>query len=75
MMMFTLPILAFMASRSLLFASKSDPDAWAGGVAILVTNCIVAAYCYQAFQEPDDFDKRDNDEFQPRVGAFKQRTD
>lgn len=71
--MFTLPILAFYLGNHVLFKDKENPDNWAGGLAILVTNIVVFAYCYSAFQEPDD--EAENDEDGPRVGVFKKRTD
>jgi drug/metabolite transporter (DMT)-like permease len=69
--MFTLPIFAFYLGLT-IFKDKTQPDNWAGGLAILVTNMVVAGYVYSAFQEKDD---QDNDESRPRVGVFKQRTD
>jgi hypothetical protein len=79
--MFTMPIAAFYLGLE-LFASKQNPDNWAGGLAILVTNIVVAGYVISAFSEPDeDFKKKEdrnggnNDEDAPRVGAFKKRTD
>lgn len=68
-LMCTLPILSYYLGLY-LFADKSQPDSWAGGMAILMTNLIVAGYVISAFQEKED-DVRD----QPRVGAFKTRTD
>jgi hypothetical protein len=79
--MFTMPIAAFYLGLE-LFANKQNPDNWAGGLAILVTNIVVAGYVISAFSEPDeDFLKKEersgggNDEDAPRVGAFKKRTD
>jgi len=59
-----------------------NPDFFAGGAAILVTNCIVGLYCYSAYVE-DQKDQSQNskrtnhykDEQPPRVGIFKTRTD
>jgi hypothetical protein len=70
--MFTLPIIAFFVSLH-VFRDKAEPDNWAGGVAVLVTNLIVGTYCYKAYQE--DRDEKDNDADRPRVGIYKQRTD
>ena len=55
-----------------IFSEKSNPENWAGGVAVLVTNIIVAGYCYSAFTEDGD---DPNDTKGPRVGTSKQRTD
>lgn len=68
-LMCTLPILSFYLGLY-LFSNKNQPDSWAGGMAILMTNLIVAGYVISAFQEKEE-DVRD----QPRVGAFKTRTD
>lgn len=68
-LMFTLPIISYYLGLY-LFADKNQPDSWAGGMAIIMTNIIVAGYVISAFQEKDD-DVRE----QPRVGAFKTRTD
>ena len=75
--MCTAPFVAYFASLHYVFADKQQPDSWAAGAAILVTNLVVAGYCYSAFTEDLDVedDEKDNDRFQPRVGAFKQRTD
>ena len=78
--MFTLPILAFYLGMY-LFATKSDPTMYAGGLAVLVANLVIAGYVVSAFgeEEPEltEEEKRmgDNDASVPRVGAFKQRTD
>jgi VMA21-like domain len=73
--MFTLPILFFFVARH-VFRDKAEPDNWAGGAAILVTNLIVAGYCVAAFSEEDEeAQKNKNDADGPRVGVFKQRTD
>mmetsp|Transcript_18135 Transcript_18135/g.20927 ORF Transcript_18135/g.20927 Transcript_18135/m.20927 type:complete len:96 (-) Transcript_18135:233-520(-) len=71
--MFTLPIVAFYISLS-IFRNKKHPDNWAGGVAILITNMIIAGYCFSAFAEDDERNDK-NDELGPKVGVFKQRTD
>ena len=68
-LMFTLPIISYYVGLY-LFADKNQPDSWAGGMAIIMTNLIVAGYVIIAFQEKDG-DVRE----QPRVGAFKTRTD
>jgi len=80
--MFTLPLLTYFASRRFLFSDRDEPDNWAGGAAILVTNVIVAGYCYAAYVEDaeergkDDGGKADSyDADRPRVGIYKQRTD
>jgi len=79
--MFTMPILAFYVARHLIFANRDEPDNWAGGVAIIVTNIIVAGYCYSAYVEDVEENKQkdgsmnNNDEDRPRVGIYKQRTD
>ena len=72
--MFTLPIIAFYIAQ-IIFQHKEQPDNWAAGAAIFVTNLIVAAYCISAFLEPDDAKLEKKDEDGPRVGIFKQRTD
>ena len=84
--MFTLPILAFWIVRETIVSLEwsNQPDNWAGGAAILVTNIIVGIYCYAAYIEDlhdDDVQGKlrsssnDNDASQPRVGIYKQRTD
>jgi hypothetical protein len=73
-LMFTLPLIAFFVFRS-MFSAKEHPDNWAGGAAIVMTNVIVACYCYSALTEKDDDETKDNDEAQPRVGIYKQRTE
>jgi hypothetical protein len=73
--MVTLPIVTYFVALS-VFQHKSHPDNWAGGAAVLMTNIIVASYCYSAYVEDlDDDTKRDNDRSGPRVGAFKQRVE
>ena len=77
--MFTLPILAFYIGQY-IFQNKQQPDTWAAGLAIIVTNFVIAGYCISAFLEPDDEatkaeKEKDNDTNAPRVGIFKQRTD
>jgi VMA21-like domain len=71
--MFTLPIAAFYLGLY-IFGHKEQPDNWAGGLAILVTNLVVAGYVVAAFSEPDDL-VNENDGDAPRVGIFKKRTD
>lgn len=73
-LMFTLPIISFFVAMH-IFANKEDPTMWAGGVAIILTNLIIAGYVYSAFSEPDDELVCPGDADGPRVGAFKQRTD
>lgn len=82
--MFSLPIIGFYVALHLVFPHKQDPTAWAGAVAIILANVVVAGYVYSAFNEEDDSvpseqegeqTKKDGDEAGPRVGAFKQRTD
>jgi hypothetical protein len=76
--MFTLPVATFFVVQYLAaWRRLSSPDNWAGGAAILVTNFIVAAYCYAAYKEDlDDGTKMDrNDASAPRVGIYKQRVD
>ena len=51
--MFTLPFLAYYVA-TLVFAHKANPDNWAAAVAIVVTNIIVAVYCYSALMEDDE---------------------
>jgi hypothetical protein len=77
--MFTLPIIAFYIGQY-VFQSKPQPDNWAAGLAIIVTNVVIAGYCISAFLEPEDEvskaeKEKDNDTNAPRVGTFKQRTD
>lgn len=71
-LMFTAPILSFYIGM-MVFADKRHPENWAGGLAIVVTNVIVAGYCYSAFSEEDDDDT--NDAAGPRRGSLKQRID
>jgi len=71
--MFTLPIFAFYLGLY-IFGDKAQPNNWAGGMAIIVTNLVIAGYVMAAFSEPDDV-VDDNDENAPRVGVFKTRTD
>mmetsp|Transcript_22097 Transcript_22097/g.32646 ORF Transcript_22097/g.32646 Transcript_22097/m.32646 type:complete len:96 (+) Transcript_22097:126-413(+) len=71
--MFTLPIIAYYLGLQ-YFANKQNPDNWAGALAIVVTNLVVAGYCYSAFQEEDENENK-NDDDGPRVGIFKKRTD
>jgi hypothetical protein len=68
-LMCTLPVLSYYLGTC-IFSQKTNPDNWAGGMAILVTNLIVAGYVVSAFHEKEE-DERE----QPRVGAFKTRTD
>lgn len=71
-LMFTLPILAFYLSMW-IFEERKNPENWAAGVAILITNIIVGGYSYSALTEEDDEDH--NDRRGPRRGSSKQRTD
>lgn len=64
--MFTLPVVSFYIAMY-IFSDRRNPENYAGGVAIFVTNFIVAGYCYSAFAEED--------EEGPRKGARKERTD
>jgi hypothetical protein len=70
-LMFTFPILAFYIAMW-FFAEKKNPDNWAGGAAILVTNIIIGGYCYSALTEEDD---DPNDRRGPKRGSQKERTD
>jgi hypothetical protein len=80
--MFTLPIVAFYVAQH-QFRHKADPDSWAAGVAILVVNLVIAGFCIHAFSEKDDDDaggatgeeEKKKKKHQPRVGAFKERSD
>lgn len=70
-LMFSCPLVAFYFGMW-LFSEKQHPENWAGGIAIAVTNIIVAGYCYSAFNEEDD----DPDDARgPKKGSLKQRTD
>ena len=71
--MFTFPIIAFYIGLW-VFKEKEQPDNWGAGLAIIVTNLVIAGYCYSAFSEEDD-EEEDNDASGPRVGIFKKRTD
>jgi hypothetical protein len=74
------PLLAFYPGMY-LFATKSDPTMYAGGLAVLTANLVIAGYVVNAFGEEEPEltveEKRmgDNDASGPRLGAFKQRTD
>lgn len=88
LLMVTLPFIAFYAALE-LFADYAEPVNWAGGVAILVTNLVIAGYSYSALTEEDiivgpngeivkaqlDKDGDGKDADGPRVGFYKQRTD
>ena len=76
-MMFTLPIITFYVCFYYVFAHKAEPNAWAGGAAILVTNLVIIWYVVSAFSEEDDSltPGSEGDADGPRVGAFKRRTD
>mmetsp|Transcript_20101 Transcript_20101/g.55962 ORF Transcript_20101/g.55962 Transcript_20101/m.55962 type:complete len:92 (+) Transcript_20101:238-513(+) len=67
--MFTLPFVAFFIGQY-IFQNKKEPDNWAGGMAIIMTNIIVGGYCYMAFNEDGD-----GEDSVPKVGVFKQRVD
>jgi hypothetical protein len=73
--MVVLPVMTFLIAQH-FFQTKETPDNWAGGAAIIMTNLIIAAYCYSAYVE-DEAEKAltQNDEAGPRVGVFKQRVD
>lgn len=71
--MFTAPLVAFYFGMW-LFSNQRNPENYAGALAIVVTNIIVAGYCYSAFMEDDDEDDPD-DARGPRKGSHKQRTD
>jgi hypothetical protein len=73
-LMFTLPLVTFFVAQY-FFRHKSEPDNWAGGAAILMTNIIISGYCYVAFKEDSDKTADERDEAGPRVGIYKQRTD
>lgn len=70
-LMFSAPILSFYTGMW-YFSDKKYPENWAAGLAMIVTNAIVAGYCYSAFMEEDD--DRD-DSSGPRHGKMKQRID
>lgn len=72
--MVVLPIATYLIAQY-LFRQKETPENWAGGAAILVTNLIVAGYCYAAYIEDREETSSKNDESGPRVGIFKQRVD
>ena len=75
-LMFTLPILTYFIVSYIIHSNPhykqtiTNPDNYAGGAAILMTNIIIGGYCYMAYYE-------DNNEIvePPRVGKFKERTD
>lgn len=69
-LMFTAPIVSFYIGMW-YFSEKQYPENWAGGLAILVINMIIAGYCYSAFMEDDD----DGVSNGPRQGNQKQRID
>jgi hypothetical protein len=77
--MFTFPLIVYFACFHFVFAHKDFPEAWAGIMAVIAANVVIAAYVWSAFSEPDDdFDggkKDDNDAAAPRVGVHKLRTD
>ena len=82
LLMFTLPIIAFYVGLYCFFTDKDEPILWSGGLAVVVTNLVIAGYVVSAFREEDESDglrgsggNGDGDEAGPRVGAFKQRTD
>ena len=72
-LMFTLPFIAFYVGMY-VFRHKSEPENWAGALAIVVTNIVVGGYCYVAYIEDSDVDD-DNDRSGPRSGSSKQRVD
>ena len=74
--MFTLPIITFYICYWYVFAHKADPNAWAGGAAVIMANLVLAQYIISAFSEEDDeATSDDNDASGPRTGVYKQRTD
>ena len=86
LLMFTLPIISFYVGLYFIFPNKEEPLMWCGGLAVFVTNVVIAGYVISAFSEEDDIDEQqqrlqggggqgDGDAAGPRVGAFKQRTD
>jgi VMA21-like domain len=72
--MFTLPIAAYYLARY-VFSDRTNPDTYAGGAAILVTNIIVGVYCYQAYIEDSEEKSTIKDEDGPKVGIYKERVD
>ena len=75
-MMFFLPVATFYICYWYVFVEKTNPDAWAGGAAVIVANLVLAHYVVTAFAEDDDeVSDKDNDQYGPRTGVFKQRTD
>ena len=78
LLMCTLPVTSFYVALHFLFPHKDDPTTWAGGVAALFTNVIVAGYVVAAFNEGDDnadAGRGGDDAAGPRAGALKRRTD
>lgn len=74
--MFTLPIITFYVCYWYVFPNKADPNAWAGGTAVIVANLVIALYVVSAFSEEDEDYNKDNDDASgPRTGVFKKRTD
>uniref|UniRef100_A0A7S4NDX7 Vacuolar ATPase assembly integral membrane protein VMA21 homolog n=1 Tax=Odontella aurita TaxID=265563 RepID=A0A7S4NDX7_9STRA len=76
--MFTLPLVAFFVCANFVFHEKEFPDAWAGGVAVLVANVVIAGYVISAFSEEDEFSNSDKDGIGkggPRAVKHKIRTD
>lgn len=74
--MFTLPVITFFVAQY-VFRAKQQPDNWAGGAAIIMTNLIVGSYCYMAYLEDNEQSNKDgdNDADRPRVGIYKRRVD
>jgi hypothetical protein len=71
-LMFTLPFLAFYGAMY-TFSGYKNPENWAGGVAIVMTNIVVGGYCYIAYME--DRDTSTDGSSRPPQGSFKERVD
>jgi len=52
--MFTLPVITYYVCFYSVFQDKHQPENWAGGMAILVTNIIIGIYVWSAFSEPEE---------------------
>lgn len=68
--MFTLPFIAYYVAMW-AFSDRTNPENWAGGVAIIVTNVVVGGYCYVAYMEDRDVNDADG----PNRGTSKKRVD
>ena len=74
--MFTLPIAVYYLCFHFLFNDKAYPENWAGAMAILAANIVVAGYVISAFSEKDDETTTSRgDADGPRTGIYKLRTD